>query len=111
MKTEDYINSLIEEKENLKSTCKTHVETIRLMKRELVKLNNTISKKDKKILKLENESVCVKTQKELQNINIKFDNLKAEYDNLLYMYNSVVEENNELNNILDNINKLCDDSD
>ena len=39
MKTIDYINNLIKENEDLKTLCKSHVETIRLMKREANKLN------------------------------------------------------------------------
>ena len=46
MKTVDYINTLIKEKEELKALCKSHVETIRLIKKELSKLNTTISKKE-----------------------------------------------------------------
>ena len=42
MKTVDYINTLIKEKEELKALCKSHVETIRTMKREISKLNNDI---------------------------------------------------------------------
>ena len=60
MKTIDYINALIKEKENLSTLCKSHVETIRLMKREMNKLNNIITKKDKRIQKLENESPNIK---------------------------------------------------
>ena len=55
MKTIDYINALIKEKENLSALCKSHVETIRLIKRELVKLNHNMSKKDKQISELEED--------------------------------------------------------
>ena len=48
MNNVDYINILIKEKESLTELCKSHAETIRLMKREIGKLNNTILKKDKK---------------------------------------------------------------
>ena len=65
MKTTDYINSLIAEKESLKETCKSHVKTIELLRKELKKLKLDISKKDKKILKLENDSLNVKEQKEI----------------------------------------------
>ena len=44
MKTADYINTLIKEKEELKKLCISHVETIRLQKREIQNLNNTILK-------------------------------------------------------------------
>ena len=108
MKTIDYINSLIEEKENLKTLCKTHVETIRAIKRELAKLNTTIVKKDKKILKLETESPNVKTQKELDKVKNELIQLKAEYDNLLNKYNEVVKENTDLKSIFDEIENTCD---
>ena len=108
MKTIDYINSLIEEKENLKALCKAHVETIRLIKRELAKHNTTIAKKDKKILKLETESLNVKTQKELDEVKREFNKLKTEYDTLHHKYNSVVSENEELKKFFDEIETLCD---
>ena len=47
MKTIDYINALIKEKENLSALCKSHVETIRQLKMELAKLNNDVLKKNK----------------------------------------------------------------
>ena len=68
MKTEEYINSLIKEKDHLSELCKSHVKTILLIKRELWKLNNTITQKDKKIHKLENESLNTKIEKELTEI-------------------------------------------
>ena len=55
MKTVDYINTLIKEKEELKALCKSHVETIRTMKREISKLNNDILRKDRKIQNLEGD--------------------------------------------------------
>ena len=76
MKTVDYINTLIKEKEELKALCKSHVETIRLIKKELSKLNTTITKKDKRILKLENESPNVKIQKELEKVKNELNTLK-----------------------------------
>ena len=94
MKTSDYINSLIKENMELEELCKSHVKTIRLIKRELTKLNNTILKKDKKIIKLENESLNIKTQKEL--------------DILQNDYNNVVNENMELKHIFDDIESTCD---
>ena len=50
MKTEDYINTLIKEKESLTTLCKSHVETIRLLNRRISKLNHDILIKDKKIV-------------------------------------------------------------
>jgi phage shock protein A len=69
MKTIDYINTLIAEKESLKEICKSHVKTIELLKQELKKLKIDISKKDKKILKLENDSINAKMQKEISVIS------------------------------------------
>ena len=103
MKTADYINSLIKENENLKSVCKSHVETILMIKRELSKLRTAISKKDKRILKLEGESINVKTQRELKNIKIELNTLKEEYDALLNKYNIVSKENEELKSIFNEI--------
>lgn len=103
MKAIDYINTLIKENEELKSLCKSHVETIRLIKRELSKLNNTITKKDKIILKLENESSNVKIQKELEKVKNELNKLKSEYDTLQHKYNDVMIENKELKLIFDEI--------
>ena len=108
LKTIDYINALIKENEELKSLCKSHVETIRLIKRELSKLNNTIIKKDKRILKLENESPNVKIQKELENVKNELNILKADYDTLQRKYNNVMIENQELKIIFDEIGNICD---
>ena len=74
MKIEEYVNSLIKEKEELKSACKTQIEKIRLMKREITKLNNTISKNYKKILKLENENESI-------NMKIKNELIDKEIEN------------------------------
>jgi chromosome segregation ATPase len=108
MKTIDYINTLIKEKEELKALCKSHVETIRLIKKELNKLNTTITKKDKKILKLESESLNVKTQKELDKVKSELIELKAKYDDLHTKYDEVVRENVDLRKIFDEIENICD---
>ncbi len=108
MKTIDYINTLIKEKEELKALCKSHVETIRLIKKELSKLNNTITKKDKRILKLENESPNVKIQKELEKVKNELNTLKAEYDTLQRKYNDVMSENQEFKRVFDEIENICD---
>ena len=112
MKTIDYINILIKEKENLTDMCKSHAETIRFMKREIGKLNNIILKKDKKIQKLENEKLLidVNKQKELDNIKQELENLKINYKNLKIAYDNVVEKNDEYLNIFNEIEKSCDDS-
>ena len=108
MKTVDYINTLIKEKEELKALCKSHVETIRLIKKELSKLNTTITKKDKRILKLENESPNVKIHKELERVKTELNMLKAEYDTLQRKYNDVMSENQELKRVFDEIENICD---
>ena len=108
MKTIDYINTLIKEKEELKALCKSHVETIRLIKKELSKLNNTITKQDKRILKLENESPNVKIQKELEKVKNELNTLKAEYDTLQRKYNDVMSENQEFKRVFDEIENICD---
>jgi prefoldin subunit 5 len=84
------------------------METIRLMRRELTKLNNIISKKDKTINKLENESINLKTQKELNNIKNEMNKMQIEYEYLQNKYNSVVNENVELNSIFDDVENTCD---
>lgn len=120
MKTVDYINSLIKEKEELTALCKKHVETIRTMKRELTKLNSIIAKKDKKINKLENESInnkmqneLNKAQNELKNLDLKYYELKSNHENLNNKYSilkkrceEVTNENLELKSIFDEIDTL-----
>lgn len=84
MKTVDYINTLIKEKEELKALCKSHVETICTMKRELSKLKYDISRKDAKIKNLEGEikSPNAKLQRELDDTKNELSALKAEYEDL-----------------------------
>ena len=105
MKAADYINTLIKERDELKELCKTHVETIRLFQRDLIK-------KDKKIQKLESEikspSPNEKTQKELNDIKIELNNLKAEYKDLQNKYNILLVENEEYKRIFDDIETGCD---
>jgi hypothetical protein len=107
MKIEEYVNSLIKEKEELKSACKTQIEKIRLMKREITKLNNTISKNYKKILKLENEneSINMKIKNELIDVKNDLSNLKVEHDALKLKYNEIVKENEQFKFIFDEIEK------
>ena len=111
MKTIDYINSLIKERDKFKEMCENHIETIRLIKRELVKLNNNITKKDKKIAKLENESLNLKTQREFDKVKNDLKNLKIEYKNLENKYNAAMDENAELKRIFNDIENICDGSD
>ena len=122
MKTEEYINSLIKERDHLSELCKSHVNTILLIKRELGKLKNTITKKDKKIQKLENESLNAKIDKELNetknelnifkikynDLKIDHDTLNDKYNTLEKKYNDVVFENSELKRIFDENETLCD---
>ena len=108
MKTVDYINTLIKEKESLKELCQKHVETIYLIKRELTHLNNTIAKKDKKILKLESGFSNMEVEKELDKVRNELDKLKKDYDTLLSKYNDAMNENAELKHIFDEIESLCD---
>lgn len=104
MEAIEYINTLIKEKEGLKELCKTHVETIQFMKRELLK-------KDKKILKLEKSTTNTKEKKELDKIKSEFESLKNKYDDLQHMYEVVVEENYEIKTILNYLNNLEETSD
>jgi chromosome segregation ATPase len=84
MKTVDYINTLIKEKEELKELCKSHVETIRLLKREIGILNIAVLKKDKRIQKLEeNKSTDVeKIQIELDAVKNELNIEKEKYNEL-----------------------------
>lgn len=105
MKAIDCINTLIKENEDLKTLCKSHVETIRLMKRELNKINNTITKKDKKIQKLESDSLKTneKKQKEIDKVKNELNNLKEDYKELQSKYKDVMNENVEFKRIFDDI--------
>jgi chromosome segregation ATPase len=108
MNTLDYINELIKEKEELKELYKKQFETIHLMKIEITKLNNSILKKDKKIQKLESESLNIKTKNELDKVKNDLKKMKTDYKDLQNMYNAVVAENEELKRIFDEIEKSCD---
>lgn len=115
MKAVEYINSLIKERDELKDLCKSHVETIRTMKKEFIKLNNEIVRKDKKIQKLENESLNIKTKndldktkEDLKSLKDEFKNLKKEYKDLQSNYNVVVNENMELKRIFEEIENTTD---
>ena len=103
MEALEYINSLIEERDELKKLCKSQKETIQLMKRELLK-------KDKKILKLEKTTTntSTKNQKEIDKIKSEFESLKVKYADLQHIYGGVVEENDELKSILNSLEKMCD---
>jgi chromosome segregation ATPase len=135
MKTVDYINALIKEKEELKKLCISHVETIRLQKKEILNLNNTILKKDKKIKSLESEDF-ENIKNELNKLKIDYEDLqnkyidivnkneddnkkpqrckselsklKTEYNDLKIKYDDIVQKNKELMQIFDDIESTCD---
>ena len=135
MKTADYINTLIKEKEELKKLCISHVETIRLQKKEILNLNNIILRKDKKIKCLENGEL-ENVKNELNKLKIDYEDLqnkyiyivskyegsdkktrrgkgdtsklKAEYNALKSKYDDVVQKNKELIQIFDDIERTCD---
>ena len=101
MEALEYINSLIEERDELKKLCKAQKETIQLMKRELLK-------KDKKIIKLEKTTNNTKMQKEIDKIKGEFESLKVKYEDLQHIDGGVVEENDELKSILNSLERMCD---
>ena len=91
MKAIDYINSLIKERDELKSICKQHSETVRSQKREIINLKNSISKKDKKIQEFENDSFIIKTQMEIESVKNELDKLKISYSELKSEYDEVLK--------------------
>ena len=108
MKTIDYINSLIKERDEFKELCKKNVEIIHLMKKDLMKLNSIISKKDKSIQKLENESINIKTKNELEKVKSELKKIKIDYKDLQSKYDTVIAENAEFKRIFDDIENTCD---
>lgn len=93
MKSIEYINNLIKEKENLKTLCKSHVETIRMLKKDIVNLNITITKKDKKIQKLESEY----NNSNIENVKNELVKLREDYADLQSKYNEVEQKNEKPN--------------
>lgn len=93
MKTVDYINTLIKEKELLKEDCKAHAETIRKMKREIGILKDSVLRRDRKIEKLESEASAVNTSSELEIVKNELDILKGKYAELQCEYDKVLEAN------------------
>lgn len=108
MKTEDYINSLIAENEGLKAACKSHVETILMIRKELGRLKSTISKKDRKLSQLESTTPNLDLQNELNVAKNELAQLKKKYDELQSMYNRVTEENAEYKSIFNEIENICE---
>ena len=101
MSSIDYVNSLIKERDELKQICKSHLETIRMMKRELLK-------KDKRLSKLEKEQNNTKLEKELNRIKADFETLNLKYNDLQQQYNEVVCENEEFKMIFYEIDNMSD---
>ena len=97
----DCVNSLIKERDELKEICKSHLETIRMMKRELLK-------KDKRLSKFENEQNNTKLEKELNRIKEDFETLNLKYNDLQQQYNEVVCENEEFKSIFYEIDNMSD---
>jgi uncharacterized protein (DUF3084 family) len=113
MKAVEYINELIKERDELKELCKKHVDTIRTKEKELIKLNNEISRKNKAFKNSESgsETNVVNTQNnhELEILKDDFNALEMKYNNLQSEYDTVVNENNELNRFV-NDNKIVKDN-
>jgi chromosome segregation ATPase len=117
MKEKDYIDSLIKEKESLKEQCKLQSETIRLLRREVIKRDRRNAKIEKESIastestvsidsineELKNELYCVKN--DLYNLKIEYDSLQLknneilkEKDNLQLKCNKISKENSSLKN-------------
>lgn len=109
MKTVDYINILIKDKESLTELCKSHAETIRLMKREIGKLNSTILKKDKKIQKIENDKATL--DEKLKKVKNELVIAKTNYVDLKCKYDDAMKKIDEYVCIFNEIEDTCDDSD
>jgi hypothetical protein len=94
MKTVDYINSLIKEREELKDLCKSHVETIYKLNREMCDLKNIILRKDMAIKKFENNlnSNTLYTQTEFENLKNELSILQESYEDLRCKYDTVISE-------------------
>ena len=122
MKTVDFINSLIDDKERLKAICKSYEETIHSLKMALRKLNVEDSIKDEFI---SNENELNKLKLDYANLQSKYDvivkkyetlkqskkeltKLKSQYNTLKCKYDDVVKKNEELIAIFDEIEKTCD---
>jgi chromosome segregation ATPase len=108
MKTLEYFNNLIEEHEKLKKLYKSSVDTVRLLRREVRKLNDIIEKRDKNIQKLENESLNLKMKTELDKVKSELKKMKNDYKDLEDKYNSIVIENDDLKQILNDAGNTSD---
>ena len=108
----EYINSLIKERDEFKDISKKHAETIRSLKIELKRLNRIISKSDKQS-NIDNdesndESINIKSQKELDKVKNELKKLKADKKDLQNKYNDILLENEELKRIFNEIENLSD---
>ena len=102
MKTEEYIKSLIAERDELKSLCESHVETIRLLKSEVVKLNRTITKKDKIISIFENDNITNASDVDFQ---IEFENIQSEMEILKKSHCDLLQEYDKFQNEYTNLHR------
>lgn len=108
----EYINSLIKERDEFKDISKKHAETIRSLKIELKRLNRIISKSDKQS-NIDNEesndeSINIKSQKELDKVKNELKKLKADKKDLQNKYNDILLENEELKRIFNEMENLSD---
>ena len=104
MKTEEYINILLKEKESLKALCAENAKKISVLKREVWKLNSKIATKDLKLKEIENVPTNImNTQKELELEKIYNSKLQKELE-LEKANNSKLQ--NELNEANSYIIKL-----
>jgi predicted nucleic acid-binding Zn-ribbon protein len=114
MKTADYINSLIKERDDLRTLCKSNAEMIRLQKQEISKLNGIISKKDKKLQEVQHLTINANLQEELNIAKNDLNRLRSEYADLQSKYDndikknemSIAKHNKETNKIKSELNKL-----
>jgi chromosome segregation ATPase len=100
MKTIDYINSLIKEKDELKALCKTHVRTIHTLRKEIQDLKKVISKKDLEIKQIESQD-NITDQNELESVKNELNMLGLKYNELQNMYDDVLK-----NSTFKSLNKL-----
>jgi multidrug resistance efflux pump len=109
MKTMEYINSLIKERDEFKDISKKHAETIRLLKIELKRLNRIISKNGNQNNNIDNDdSINIKSQKELDKVKNELKKLKADKKDLQNKYNDILLENEELKRIFNDIENISD---
>lgn len=86
MKTEEYINILLKEKESLKALCAENAKKISVLKREVWKLNSKIATKDLKLKEF---------LKEIENAPTNIMNTQKELE-LEKIYNSKLQKELEL---------------